>query len=96
MIKTEKLGKVFRTEEVETYALRNVDLHVKKSEFVAIMGPSGCGKSTLLNIVGLLDNPTEGFVCFLNGTEVSKLKEKDRTDFRKRQYWLYFSELQPD
>jgi len=82
MIKTEKLGKVFRTEEVETYALHNVDIHVKKSEFVAIMGPSGCGKSTLLNIIGLLDNPTEGLYEF-NGTEVSKLKEKDRTDFRK-------------
>ncbi len=82
MIKTEKLGKVFRTEEVETYALHNVDLHVKKSEFVAIMGPSGCGKSTLLNIIGLLDNPTEGLYSF-NGIEVSKLKEKDRTDFRK-------------
>jgi len=82
MIKTEKLGKVFRTEEVETYALHNVDIHVKKSEFVAVMGPSGCGKSTLLNIIGLLDNPTEGLYVF-NGTEVSKLKEKDRTDFRK-------------
>ena len=82
MIKTEKLGKVFRTEEVETYALRNVDLNVKKSEFVAIMGPSGCGKSTLLNIIGLLDNPTEGQYEF-DGKEVSKLKEKDRTDFRK-------------
>ncbi len=82
MIKTEKLGKVFRTEEVETYALRNVEIHVKKSEFVAIMGPSGCGKSTLLNIIGLLDNPTEGLYSF-NGSEVSKLKEKDRTDFRK-------------
>ena len=82
MIKTEKLTKVFSTDEVETYALHNVDMHVKKSEFVAIMGPSGCGKSTLLNIVGLLDNPTEGFYGF-NGTDVSKLKEKDRTDFRK-------------
>lgn len=82
MIKTEKLGKVFRTEEVETYALRDVDIHVKKSEFVAIMGPSGCGKSTLLNIIGLLDNPTAGKYAF-NGTEVSKLKEKNRTDFRK-------------
>jgi putative ABC transport system ATP-binding protein len=82
MIKTEKLTKVFSTEEVETYALHDVDIHVKKSEFVAIMGPSGCGKSTLLNIVGLLDNPTEGLYGF-NGTEVSKLKEKDRTDFRK-------------
>ena len=82
MIKTEKLGKVFRTEEVETYALQHVAIHIKKSEFVAIMGPSGCGKSTLLNIIGLLDNPTEGLYAF-NGTEVSKLKEKDRTDFRK-------------
>ncbi|MCB2201155.1 ABC transporter ATP-binding protein [bacterium] len=82
MIKTEKLGKVFRTEEVETYALNDVDLHVKKGEFTAIMGPSGCGKSTLLNIIGLLDNPTQGLYAF-NGTEVSKLREKDRTDFRK-------------
>jgi putative ABC transport system ATP-binding protein len=82
MIKTDKLTKVFSTEEVETYALHDVDIHVKNSEFVAIMGPSGCGKSTLLNIIGLLDNPTEGLYGF-NGTEVSKLKEKDRTDFRK-------------
>lgn len=82
MIKTEKLAKVFRTEEVETYALQHVAIHIKKGEFVAIMGPSGCGKSTLLNIIGLLDNPTEGLYAF-NGTEVSKLKEKDRTDFRK-------------
>ncbi len=82
MIKTKKLGKVFRTEEVETYALNSVDLHVKKSEFVAVMGPSGCGKSTLLNIIGLLDNPTEGEYVF-NGTNVSNLKEKNRTQFRK-------------
>ncbi len=82
MIKTEKLSKIFRTEEVETYALHNIDLHVEKGEFVAVMGPSGCGKSTLLNIIGLLDNPTEGLYAF-DGTELSKLKEKDRTDFRK-------------
>lgn len=82
MIKTEKLTKVFSTEEVETYALHDVDIHVKKNEFVAIMGPSGCGKSSLLNIIGLLDNPTEGLYAF-NGTEMSKLKEKYRTDFRK-------------
>ena len=53
MIKTEKLSKVFTTEDVETLALDKVDVHVKKGEFVAVMGPSGCGKSTLLNIIGL-------------------------------------------
>jgi len=78
MIKTEKLTKVFRTEEIETYALKEVDINVKEGEFVAIMGPSGCGKSTLLNILGLLDNPSEGSYQF-NGTEVSGLKEKKRS-----------------
>ena len=82
MIKTEKLTKVFRTEDVETLALCEVDVHVKKGEFVAIMGPSGCGKSTLLNIVGLLDNLTEGTYGF-DGTDITHLKEKDRTQFRK-------------
>lgn len=82
MIKTEKLTKVFSTEDIETFALNGVDIHVKKGEFVAIMGPSGCGKSTLLNILGLLDNPTGGTYNF-NGTDVSNLKEKDRTQFRK-------------
>ncbi len=82
MVKTEKLGKIFRTEEIETYALNGINLHVKKGEFVAIMGPSGCGKSTLLNIIGLLDNPSEGEYIF-NDTKVSKLKEKNRTQFRK-------------
>lgn len=82
MIKTENLTKVFRTDEVETLALRKVSIHVKKGEFVAVMGPSGCGKSTLLNIVGLLDNPTEGEYTFA-GTNVTRLKEKDRTRFRK-------------
>lgn len=82
MIKTEKLSKVFSTEDVETLALSEVDIHVKRGEFVAVMGPSGCGKSTLLNIVGLLDNPTEGTYAF-NGTDITHLKEKDRTQFRK-------------
>jgi putative ABC transport system ATP-binding protein len=82
MIKTKKLTKVFRTEEVETLALNEVDIHVKSGEFVAIMGPSGCGKSTLLNILGLLDNPTDGS-CQFNGIEVARLKERERTKFRK-------------
>jgi len=82
MIKTEKLTKVFSTEDIETFALNGIDIHVKIGEFVAVMGPSGCGKSTLLNIIGLLDNPTKGTYVF-NGTDVSKLKEKNRTEFRK-------------
>ena len=60
MITLKNIKKVFKTEEIETWALQNVNLEVKKGEFVAIMGPSGCGKSTLLNILGLLDNPSEG------------------------------------
>ena len=82
MIRLKNIKKVFRTEEVETWALREVNLEVKAGEFVAIMGPSGCGKSTLLNILGLLDNPTEGSYI-LNGKDVSTLRENDRTDIRK-------------
>ena len=82
MIKTVNLQKVFRTEEVQTLALNNVNIEANEGEFVAIMGPSGCGKSTLLNILGLLDNPTEG-EYYLNGTEVSKYTEAQRTSLRK-------------
>ena len=82
MIKTSQLVKVFKTDEIETTALNKVDLDVQKGEFVAIMGPSGCGKSTLLNIVGLLDNPTDGSLVF-DKTDVSKFKEKHRTELRK-------------
>ena len=82
MIKVSNLSKVFRTEEIETTALNGVSFEINDGEFVAIMGPSGCGKSTLLNILGLLDNPTEGSYIF-GDTEVSGLKEKDRTKFRK-------------
>lgn len=82
MIKTQKLTKIFQTDEIETTALNKVDFEVKKGEFVAIMGPSGCGKSTLLNIVGLLDNPTGGSYLF-NGVDVSKMRESQRTKLRK-------------
>lgn len=82
MIRTNNLEKIFRTEEVETTALHNVNIHVKHGEFVAIMGPSGCGKSTLLNIIGLLDNPSKGQLLF-DGTDVSQFKEKHRTGLRK-------------
>ena len=82
MIKIENLSKFFRTEEVETIALNKISLEVNDGEFVAIMGPSGCGKSTLLNILGLLDNPSEGNY-YLGNQEVGHLKEKERTQVRK-------------
>lgn len=82
MIKTENLTKVFRTEEVETHALGGVSIEINEGEFVAVMGPSGCGKSTLLNILGLLDNVSEG-KYYLNGTDVSQFTESERTRLRK-------------
>ena len=82
MIKTEQLKKVFRTDEIETTALDKVDLEINNGEFLAIMGPSGCGKSTLLNIVGLLDNPSDGKYWF-DGKEVSRFRESQRTGLRK-------------
>jgi putative ABC transport system ATP-binding protein len=82
MIKTRDLKKIYTTEEVETTALNNVNLNVRKGEFVAIMGPSGCGKSTLLNILGLLDNPTDGHYYFA-GEDVSGRSERQRANLRK-------------
>ena len=82
MLRIENLSKTFRTEEVETIALNKISFEIQSGEFVAIMGPSGCGKSTLLNILGLLDNPTDG-KYFLLDKEVGHLKEKERTQFRK-------------
>lgn len=89
MITLKNISKVFQTEEVETWALQNVSLQVKKGEFVAIMGPSGCGKSTLLNILGLLDNPTEG-TYLLEGTDVSRMQEDERTELRKGKLGFVF------
>lgn len=89
MIQVENLSKSFRTDEVETIALNNVTFSVDDGEFVAIMGPSGCGKSTLLNILGLLDNPTDG-KYWLGDKEVSALKENERTNVRKGEIGFVF------
>jgi putative ABC transport system ATP-binding protein len=82
MIEAKNLKKIYTTEEVETTALENVNFNVKEGEFVAIMGPSGCGKSTLLNILGLLDNPTDGEYYFA-GDSVGGRSERQRADLRK-------------
>lgn len=89
MIQIDNVSKVFRTSEIETVALNHVNLDIKEGEFVAIMGPSGCGKSTLLNILGLLDNPTEGSYRIM-GEEVGNLKEKQRTQMRKGRIGFVF------
>ena len=89
MIQIKNLNKVFRTSEVETQALNNVNIDVDKGDFVAIMGPSGCGKSTLLNIIGLLDNPSSGSYQ-LDGKEMGTLKESQRTSLRKGRIGFVF------
>jgi len=89
MIKTKDLKKVFRTEEVETTALNNVNFEIEEGEFVSIMGPSGCGKSTLLNLLGLLDNPSGGEFYF-HDEEVSKYSERQRANLRKSNIGFVF------
>ena len=89
MIRTELLKKLFVTEDIETTALNNIDIEINKGEFVSIMGPSGCGKSTLLNILGLLDNPSDGKYFFLEH-EVSKYTERQRAMLRKQNIGFVF------
>lgn len=89
MIKTINLQKIFKTEEVETWALNNVSVEVKEGEFVAIMGPSGCGKSTLLNIIGLLDAPTSGIIE-IGGTRTDGMKDKQLAAFRNKKLGFVF------
>ena len=89
IIKTEGLTKLFRTEEVETTALDEVNVSVAEGEFTSIMGPSGCGKSTLLHILGLIDNPDGGKYWFLD-EEVSSYTERQRANLRKENIGFVF------
>jgi putative ABC transport system ATP-binding protein len=89
MLKLHNLFKIYRTEEVETVALNGVNVEINQGDFVAVMGPSGCGKSTLLNIIGLLDNPTEGDYFFFD-ENVAKYSEEKRSKIRKQNVGFIF------
>lgn len=89
MILLNQVHKIYRTEEIETVALENVNLEVKKGEFLAVMGPSGCGKSTLLNVMGLLDAPTSGKVI-IDGKETAHMKDKELAKFRNENLGFVF------
>ena len=89
MIKLTGINKIYRTNEIETQALENVNLEVKKGEFLSIMGPSGCGKSTLLNIIGLLDTPTSGTIE-INGTHTEAMDDKQLAAFRNKALGFVF------
>ena len=89
LIELKEVSKIFRTDEVETTALENVNINVEKGEFISIMGPSGCGKLTLLNIIGLLDSPTTGTVT-LDGKSMAGLGDKALSAFRNAKLGFVF------
>lgn len=89
IIKLEGITKVYRTTEVETTALENVNLTVRKGEFLSIMGPSGCGKSTLLNLMGLLDLPEKGKIL-INEEETTRMKDCEMAEFRNKMLGFVF------
>ncbi len=89
MIKLQNINKIYRTSEIETLALENVNMEIARGEFVSVMGPSGCGKSTLLNIIGLLDAPTEGTVE-IDGTTTSSMSDSALAAFRNSRIGFVF------
>ena len=89
MLKLSNISKTFQTDKIETIALSEINMQVDKGEFVSIMGPSGCGKSTLLNIMGLLDQPTEGQIE-VDSNIISSYKDKDITGLRNKKIGFIF------
>ncbi len=89
MIKLQKVSKTYRTDKVETLALKDIDLHVSRGEFVAMMGPSGCGKSTLLNVIGLLDRPGAGSID-IDGVAVQQRGDKQLAQMRNQTFGFIF------
>src|SRR5215813_9520070 len=89
LIRMEGITKIFRTEDVETRALSNIDLTIAGGDYVSVSGPSGCGKSTLLSLLGLLDSPTSG-KYFLNGKDVSQIAAAERARIRNREIGFIF------
>jgi len=89
MLKLHNMYKVYRTDEVETVALNGVNLEIEQGDFVAVMGPSGCGKSTLLNIIGMLDNPSDGDYLFFD-ENVAPYNEARRSQIRKQNIGFIF------
>ncbi len=89
MLKLHNMYKVYSTDEVETVALNGVNLEIEQGDFVAIMGPSGCGKSTLLNIVGMLDNPSDGDYFFFD-ENIARYSESQRSEIRKQNIGFIF------
>ena len=89
MIQLSQVNKIYRTDEIETVALENINLNVRKGEFLAVMGPSGCGKSTLLNVMGLLDMPNSGKII-IDGKETVNMKDKELAKFRNENLGFVF------
>lgn len=89
MLKLHNLSRIYRTEDVETVALANINVEIDQGEFVAIMGPSGCGKSTLLNIIGMLDSPTDGQYWFMD-QDIAGYNETQLSEIRKRNVGFIF------
>jgi putative ABC transport system ATP-binding protein len=89
MIRLNKVSKTYRTDKIETLALKDIDLHIDRGEFVAMMGPSGCGKSTLLNLIGLLDRPGTGSVQ-IDGASIASYRDKDVAQLRNRTFGFVF------